>query len=105
MRHRLLQQQAVVRFVPATANLDIQLSASSETPEVGQQVVFTVVVKNPGPNAATGVEVEQKLSERVRYVSSDATRGQYDAARGIWSIGGIALGESVSLKITVTVIK
>jgi uncharacterized repeat protein (TIGR01451 family) len=100
-----LSQHAVVRFVQATANLDIQLSASNETPEMGQQVVFTVVVKNPGPNAATGVEVEQKLSDRVRYVSSDASRGQYDATRGIWSIGGIALGESVSLKITVTVIK
>jgi len=68
-------------------------------------VVFTVVVKNPGPNAATGVEVEQKLSDRVRYESSDATRGQYDATRGIWSIGGLALGESVSLRVTVTVIE
>jgi uncharacterized repeat protein (TIGR01451 family) len=100
-----LTQEATVRFVAATANLDIALSASAESPAIGQAVVFTIVVKNPGPDAATGVEVEHELGARVRYVSSDATRGQYDPARGIWSIGGIALGESVSLKVTVTVIK
>jgi uncharacterized repeat protein (TIGR01451 family) len=68
-------------------------------------LVFTVDVKNLGPNAATGVEVEQKLSARVRFVSSTATRGGYDAAVGTWTLGDLALGESATLKITVTVIK
>jgi uncharacterized repeat protein (TIGR01451 family) len=100
-----LQDQPVIVFVQAIAALDIQLSASTETPQVGQTIVFTIEVKNLGPNAATGVEVEHQLSDRVQVVSSDATRGRYDAAKGIWTVGGLALGESAVLKVTVTVTK
>jgi uncharacterized repeat protein (TIGR01451 family) len=100
-----LQDRAKIVFVKAVADLDITLSASNETPKIGDVVVFTVQVKNLGPNAATGVDIEHQLSDRVAYVSSEATRGQYDAAAGLWTIGGLALGESVVLKVTVKVTK
>jgi len=100
-----LQDRARIVFVKAVADLDIKLSASNETPQIGDVVVFTVEVKNLGPNAATGVEVEHKLSDRVTYVSSEATRGQYDAATGLWTVGGLALGETALLKVTVKVTK
>jgi uncharacterized repeat protein (TIGR01451 family) len=98
-----LRDRAKITFVKAVADLDVNLSASNETPQIGDVVVFTVVVKNLGPNASTGVEVEHKLSDRVSYVSSDATRGQYDATTGMWTVGGLALGESAVLKVTVKV--
>jgi uncharacterized repeat protein (TIGR01451 family) len=100
-----LSDRAKITFVRAVAELDVTLSASNEAPQIGDVVVFTVVVKNLGPNASTGVEVEHKLSDRVTYVSSEATRGQYDPATAMWTIGGLALGESAALKVTVKVTK
>ncbi len=100
-----LDERPTVNFVPATAQLDIALSASTETPQVGQTVVFTIEVKDLGPNAATGVEVEHQIADRFRFVSSEATRGQYDASKGIWTVGGLAVGESAVLKVTVVVTK
>jgi len=100
-----LDERPAVNFVPATAQLDIALSASTETPQIGQTVVFTIEVKDLGPNAATGVEVEHQIADRFRFVSSEATRGQYDASKGIWTLGGLAVGESAVLKVTVVVTK
>jgi uncharacterized repeat protein (TIGR01451 family) len=100
-----LHDRAKISFVKAVVDLDIKLSANNETPQIGDTVVFTVEVRNLGPNAATGVEVEHKLADRVAYVSSEATRGQYDPAAGTWKVGGLALGESVVLKVTVKVTK
>jgi uncharacterized repeat protein (TIGR01451 family) len=94
-----------VTFVQATADLDIKLSATTETPQVGQTVVVTVEVTNAGPHAATGVEVVHAIAARFRFVSAEASRGQYDAAKGVWPIGGLALGEHVTLKVTVSVTK
>jgi uncharacterized repeat protein (TIGR01451 family) len=100
-----LQDRPAVTFVQATADLDIKLSATTETPQVGQTVVVTVEVTNAGPHAATGVEVEHAIAARFRFVSAEASRGQYDAAKGVWTIGGLALGEHVILKVTVSVTK
>ena len=100
-----LRDRPTIAFVKAVAELDVNLSASNEAPQIGDTVVFTVVVKNLGPNASTGVEVEHKLSDRVSYVSSEATRGRYDASSGMWTIGSLAVGESAVLKVTVKVTK
>jgi uncharacterized repeat protein (TIGR01451 family) len=100
-----LQDRAKIVFVKAIADLDIKLSTNNETPHIGDTVVFNVEVKNLGPNAATGVVVDYKLSDRVTFVSSEATRGQYDPTAGIWTIGTLALGESAVLKVTVKVTK
>ena len=70
------------------------------TPDVGTDVTFTITVSNQGPSGATGVTVEDQLPSGYTFVSSD---GAYDAATGIWTIGGLAEGESTELNITATV--
>jgi uncharacterized repeat protein (TIGR01451 family) len=100
-----LQDRPVVTFVQATADLDIKLSASTETPQVGQSVVVTIEVTNLGPHSATGVEVEHAIGGRFRFVAADASRGQYDSAKGVWTVGGLSLNEKATLRITVIVTK
>ena len=70
------------------------------TPDVGTDVTFTITVSNQGPSGATGVTVEDQLPSGYTFVSSD---GAYDANTGIWTIGGLAEGESTELNITATV--
>ena len=100
-----LQERPTVAFTQATADLGIKLSTSTETPQVGQTVVVTIEVTNLGPHSATGVEVEHQIGARFRFLSADASRGQYDPVKGTWTLGGLTLGEKAVLKVTVTVTK
>ncbi|WP_293565334.1 T9SS type A sorting domain-containing protein [Phaeodactylibacter sp.] len=72
----------------------------NSTPNVGEEVTFTVTVENQGPSDATGVAVRDNLPSGYTFVSSN---GAYNDATGIWTIGDLANGASVSLEITASV--
>lgn len=70
----------------------------------GQTVQYSVSVINKGPDAATGVTVLEKLPVGLLYKSVvSATVGSYDSATGVWTIGGIASGGSVTLVLSVQI--
>ena len=52
---------------------------------------FTDTVSNNGPDNATGVQVTDKLSSSLIYVSDDSN-GTYDPNTGIWNIGNFTYG-------------
>ncbi|WP_428229029.1 gliding motility-associated C-terminal domain-containing protein [Flavobacterium sp.] len=90
-------------FNPQT-DLAITKVASNLTPIVDSNVVFTLVVKNNGPNNATGVKVTDMLASGYTYVSSSAAAGtNYDSATGLWTIGNLANAASVTLTVTAKV--
>ncbi|KGE87988.1 hypothetical protein IX84_11755, partial [Phaeodactylibacter xiamenensis] len=82
--------------------IDLELTkvVDNATPNVGEEVTFTVTVENQGPSDATGVAVRDNLPSGYTFVSSN---GAYDDATGIWTIGDLANGASVSLEITASV--
>ncbi|WP_160213735.1 SdrD B-like domain-containing protein, partial [Phaeodactylibacter xiamenensis] len=82
--------------------IDLELTkvVDNATPNVGEEVTFTVTVENQGPSDATGVAVRDNLPSGYTFVSSN---GAYDDATGIWTIGDLAMGASVSLEITASV--
>ena len=84
--------------------IDLELTKDVDPAEVevGDETTFTITVVNQGPDDATGVEVTDTLPAGLTYVSDDAG-GAYDAATGVWTIGDLAVGESVSMEFTVTV--
>src|SRR5690606_14623319 len=67
----------------ASADLNITKTVSDDTPNVGDQITYTITVTNQGPNAATGVEVLDVLPAQVSYVSDDSG-GDYDENTGVW---------------------
>ena len=69
---------------------------------MGDETTFTVSVVNQGPDAATGVVVTDTLPAGLTYVS-DTAGGAFDAATGIWTIGDVAVDETVSMDFVVTV--
>jgi uncharacterized repeat protein (TIGR01451 family) len=57
---------------------------------------------NQGPDDATGVVVTDTLPVELTYVSDNAG-GAYDGATGIWTIGDLAVGATVSMQFVATV--
>ena len=85
------------------ADLVLKKVASDATPNVVDEIAFTIVVTNAGPSAATGVEVSDQLPSGYTYVDSLASVGNYTTTTGLWTIGDLAVNDIATLLITVTV--
>jgi uncharacterized repeat protein (TIGR01451 family) len=76
--------------------------------KIGDIVMFTLTLKNTGPQAATGVEVKDLLPSGLTYNLASSTipnNTTYNATTGIWDISGrnIGSGQTLILKIAATV--
>jgi len=91
---------AVINQSGPLSDLAIQKTVNQSVIDVGEEVVFTVVVRNNGPDDATDVEVTDVLSAGLSYVN-DSSGGSYDPGTGAWAVGD--LGAYATLDITATV--
>ncbi|MEZ5812744.1 MAG: hypothetical protein R3D45_15140 [Rhizobiaceae bacterium] len=78
------------------------LASADATPSEGATVIFRIDVTNNGPEQATGVELTDVLPAGLTYVS-DTGGGVYDSGTGVWNVGTIPAGVTVSLEISATV--
>ncbi len=94
-----------VELIVDSCAIDVQVvkTASSMTPVIGENVVFTIVASNIGAYDATGVLVQDILQNGYTYVSSTTTTGIFNPLTGIWNIGNVNSGDSAILTITATV--
>jgi uncharacterized repeat protein (TIGR01451 family) len=88
---------------PQQADLAVDKSVDDASPNVGDEVTFTIMVTNNGPDAATGVIITDLLPTGLTYVSSTVTQGTFTSGTGDWSSLSIANGGSATLTITATV--
>jgi uncharacterized repeat protein (TIGR01451 family) len=88
---------------PQQSDLAITKTVNNATPNVGDNVTFTITVTNNGPDAATGVQVTDQLPAGLTYVSSTTTQGTYDENTGLWETLTIADQGTATLTITATV--
>ena len=89
--------------IVSAADLALTKTVSNITPAVGSNIVYTIALKNNGPQTATGVTVNEQLPLGLSYVSSTANAGSYDNVTGIWTVGSILNGATDTLLITTTV--
>jgi uncharacterized repeat protein (TIGR01451 family) len=94
--------QRSVSFVAARSDLSLNKTVDDDTPNVGQNVSFTIVVTNAGPDPASGVSVLDRLPPGLTFVSSAPQVGSYSQATGIWTIGGLAVGGTATLTLVAT---
>jgi uncharacterized repeat protein (TIGR01451 family) len=73
------------------------------SPIAGSAVTFTATVTNNGPNAATGVVVMDSVPAGFTFTNATPSQGTYSSATGIWTIGALAVGQSVTLMMSGTV--
>lgn len=96
-------------LAPATCSsaLPIELSITKVTDKTsvssGDTVTYTINVNNAGLGDATGVIVNDQLPAGITYSTHTASQGTYTNASGIWDVGNLANGASVTLTIDVNV--
>lgn len=94
--------QIFVSAALRVSDLGVIITVNNPAPIYGNQVVFTIVATNNGPDDATGVAVTDMLPEGYTYISSTATVGSMDPSTGIWTIGALDNGVSGVLAVTAT---
>ena len=90
--------------IDKTACISVSKTVNNSTPLIGNNVIFTITVKNNGPDNATNVNVTDVLPTGYSLVSSSTSSGTYNQTTGVWTIGDMANGTSVTLTITATVL-
>ncbi|MDH3216718.1 MAG: DUF11 domain-containing protein, partial [Candidatus Krumholzibacteria bacterium] len=86
-----------------TLDLALRKTVLDTTANEGDTLSYSVVVANRGPEAATGVVLTDLLPAGVSYLANSASQGPYTDSTGVWSVGGIANGDSATLTLTATV--
>jgi hypothetical protein len=86
-------------------DLALKKMISKKLAQVGDVITYTLKVWNESNKNATGVEVTDSLNVGVQYLSSVASRGNYDINTKKWRIGNVAPnGDTVTLTIQVKVL-
>lgn len=80
-------------------DLSITKTANATSIHIGDLVKWTVNVLNNGPCDAHGVFVTDAMPSGIKYVSHNASKGFYDEKFGIWTIGNLTIGESITLEL------
>jgi hypothetical protein len=82
-----------------TADLSTTISLSTKAPNQFDALTATIVVTNSGPNSATGVIDKITLPTGQPITSLSTSAGTFDQTTGLWTIGTLAAGQSVTLTI------
>ncbi|MEH6682440.1 MAG: gliding motility-associated C-terminal domain-containing protein [Sediminicola sp.] len=86
-------------------DLSIEKSVDISNPIIGDEVVFTIVLNNMGPDAVTDIAVSDVLDPSgFEYISHNVSNGSYDPDTGSWELEEMEGSEEAILEITVTMV-
>jgi uncharacterized repeat protein (TIGR01451 family) len=94
----------VTLTVTAEADLSVLKTVNNPTPNVGDQITFTVTLSDLGPSTATGVQLTDLLPAGLTFVSATTSQGTYSFSTGSWDVGTVSPGAPQTLSITATVV-
>ncbi len=89
---------------PLSADLALTKTVSNTKPNVGDTIAFTVNLTNDGPANATNVRVTDQLPAGLTFVSASPTQGSYAPATGVWTVGTLVSGSTVTLTLQALVV-
>ncbi|RRJ89279.1 T9SS type B sorting domain-containing protein, partial [Flavobacterium macacae] len=94
------------RAINVTVCSDITITkvVDNFTPNIDDNVTFTITVTNGGQSNFTDIVVDEALPSGYQYVSSNASVGNYSPILGTWNIPTLASGQSAILNITMKVL-
>ena len=95
--------ESTITITPNVADVRLSKSVTTTSPQLNQQITFTLRATNDGPQAATNLQVTDQLPAGLTFVSANAPAGTtYTAATGVWNIGTLNSGAFVELTIVAT---
>ena len=88
-------------FNRAFADLSLTKTLLTASPTTGSTATFRLALTNSGASSltATGVQVRDTLPAGFVYSSSTGT-GTFNAATGIWNVGSVTSGQTVTINIS-----
>ncbi len=93
----------VTETAPASADVSVTKSDAPDPVLVGQELTYTIVVQNSGPDPAENVTVSDTLPATVSFVSASSTQGTCSGTATVsCTIGTLASGASATVTIKVT---
>ncbi|MDO6760812.1 gliding motility-associated C-terminal domain-containing protein [Tamlana sp. 2_MG-2023] len=87
-----------------TTDIEILKTVSADTPNIGDDIIFTISASNLGNIDATTVEISDILPSGYVFGSYTTTSGSYDPDSGSWLIPRVVAGTTETLNITVEVV-
>ncbi|MEM1095151.1 MAG: T9SS type A sorting domain-containing protein [Bacteroidota bacterium] len=93
-------------FVGNVADLELDVRVNAPTVSVGREVTFSVDVSNRNGSDASGVQVSNPLSNLpagIALKQISPQRGTYNTASGLWNVGTVQRGETVTFDFTVEI--
>src|SRR5262249_47512043 len=91
-----------IPFLTPNTHLVVTQSVDTTIPTDPSQHTLTVTVTNPGgPDGqdGTNVQLQDFLSPGLSVLSSSASKGSYDTPTGLWTIGNLPIGSTVTLNL------
>jgi len=95
---------SVAVVVQPDADLQLVMNVDEPFPDIGDEVAWSITVRNLGPNQATGIVVSDTLQAGLAldFVSVTASQGDYDTP-GVWQLGDLDVGQTAVLQLPTTV--
>ncbi len=90
-------------FINSSADLEVIKTVNVTNPNYGEEICWTITVRNNGPDEASDVVVSDVLPDSLAWVSDDSG-GKYNRANGRWTIGNLTPNASVRLNIITRVV-
>ena len=88
-----------------SADVGVEISASPDTVDVGQQVTYSLLVSNAGPFPAPATVVTLQLPSSVEFVSAAPSKGSCSGGSTTsCSLGTMEVGESASVVVVGTAV-
>ena len=87
------------------ADLEIIKIVNNATPNYGDEITYTITVRNNGPDNSTNIKVSEVLADNFKFISANASKGYYNLTNGVWAVGNLTNNETAKLVITVKIIK
>lgn len=85
-------------------DLQVTMSVNNSTPNVGDNISYSVSLTNLGPDNALNAKVTGLLPTGLSFVSANPSAGTYDNHSGVWTVGTVTTGTSQTLNITAIVV-
>jgi uncharacterized repeat protein (TIGR01451 family) len=87
-------------IVPTDANVQVNQTATTNNDNT---VTYTITTTNNGPDNATGIQITDQLPNGLTYTTSTPSTGTYNPTTGIWNIGNMTNGTTLTLTITANI--